>query len=70
MEALNKKQRETILKGWLPTGDSDDARCALSYANALDPAVLSLKIKMMQNPVFYEVSLLLSPIITSDAHQK
>jgi nucleolar pre-ribosomal-associated protein 2 len=53
----NKKTRERILKSWLPTGDSatDDAQ-GLSYkSTALNPAVLSLKIKFMQRPVLYEV---------------
>jgi hypothetical protein len=58
MESLNKKQRETILKGWVPTGDvKKDARRGLSFANALDPAVLSLKIKMTEYAMFYEVGL-------------
>jgi nucleolar pre-ribosomal-associated protein 2 len=54
----NKKTRERIFRSWLPTGDSaaDDSQ-ELSYkSTALDPAVLSLKIKFMQRPVLYEVS--------------
>lgn len=57
METLNKKQRETILKGWIPTGDTtEDERLWLSYANALDPAILSLKLKITDYAMFYEVS--------------
>lgn len=53
-----KKNRERIFKSWLPTGDaaSDDAQ-GLSYkTTALDPSVLSLKIKFMERPVLYDVS--------------
>lgn len=57
MENLNKKQRETILKGWLPTGDAEnDEKLGLSFANATDPAILGLKLKMMEYAMFYEVS--------------
>jgi nucleolar pre-ribosomal-associated protein 2 len=54
-----KKQSERILGSWLPTGDTvvDEAQ-GLSYkSTALDPAVLSLKIKFMQRPVL-EVSII------------
>jgi nucleolar pre-ribosomal-associated protein 2 len=54
-----KKHTERILGSWLPTGDStaDDTQ-GLSYkSTALDPAVLSLKIKFMQRPVL-EVSII------------
>lgn len=58
IESFNKKQRERILKGWLPKGDSkDDELRGLTYTNALDPAILSLKIKIMENAMFYDVSL-------------
>lgn len=57
IETLNKKQRETILKGWLPTGDvTEDERQGLSYSNALEPAILSLKLKISDYAMFYEVS--------------
>lgn len=57
MEILNKRQRETILKGWLPLGDAENERKrALSYANATNPAILSLKLRMMEYAMFYEVS--------------
>ena len=55
----NKKTRERIFRGWLPTSDpaKDDPE-GMSYGStALDPAVLSLKIKFMQRPVLYEVSI-------------
>lgn len=56
MENLNKKQRETILKGWLPIGDAENvAKLGLSYANTTEPAILSLKLKMMEFAMFYEV---------------
>jgi nucleolar pre-ribosomal-associated protein 2 len=53
-----KKSRERIFRSWLPTGDTAlDEVQGLSYkSTALDPAVLSLKIKFMQRPVLYEVS--------------
>jgi nucleolar pre-ribosomal-associated protein 2 len=53
-----KKTRDRIFKGWLPTGKSaTDAGQGLSYkSTALDPAVLSLKIKFMERPMLYEVS--------------
>lgn len=58
LSVVFKKTRERIFRSWLPTGDAaiDDAQ-GLSYqSTALDPAVLSLKIKFMQRPVLYEVS--------------
>jgi hypothetical protein len=59
MENFNKKQREAILKGWLPTGDAmQDEQHGFSYANTLDPAVLALKLKVTEYAMFYEVSLL------------
>jgi hypothetical protein len=42
---LHRKYRERILQGWLTTYES----------TALDPAVLALKVKTMQHPMFYEV---------------
>jgi nucleolar pre-ribosomal-associated protein 2 len=54
---IPKKTRERIFKSWLPTeGSATDDAQGLSYrSTALDPAVLSLKIKFMQRPVLYEV---------------
>ena len=59
---LSKKQRERIFRGWLPPSDGNEdddnqRNQNSSYGSTvLDPAVLSLKIKMMQRPVLYEVS--------------
>jgi nucleolar pre-ribosomal-associated protein 2 len=53
-----KKTRDKIFKSWLPTGNSatDDVQ-GLSYrSTALDPAILSLKVKFMGLPMLYEVS--------------
>lgn len=59
---VHKKTRERIFRSWLPVGDSATHDVPghtprLNYkATALNPAVLSLKIKFMQRPVLYEVS--------------
>jgi len=44
--SLHRKHRERIMKAWLPIS---------SGPGVLDPAVLSLKIKTMRFPMFYEV---------------
>jgi hypothetical protein len=55
-----KSSREQILRGSFLTGQhgSDDADRSLYKSTVLDPAILSLKIKMMARPMVYEVSVL------------
>ncbi|KAH8596936.1 Urb2/Npa2 family-domain-containing protein [Bisporella sp. PMI_857] len=56
IDVFSRKQRERILKSWLPDG-LQEKDPGLSYDNtALDPLVLSLKIKIMSRPAFYEGS--------------
>ncbi len=59
LEVFSKNTRELILKSWPPESPDpahNDSR-ALSYRmTTLDPAVLSLKAKMMERPTLYEVS--------------
>jgi len=59
LEVVFKPTREQILKAWeldeAPGGEVS------TRSNPLDPAVLSLKIKMMQNPMIHDVYQILSP---------
>lgn len=65
LDVFSKKTRESILKAWppeLPDPSHNDSY-ALSYRmTTLDPAVLSLKAKMMTKPTLYEVSTHLMPV--------
>ncbi len=66
LEVITKPMKEQILKGWLPVTEESESktRNEISYTStALDPAVLSLKIKIMRRPLIYEVSKLLSPFL-------
>lgn len=59
IEVFSRSQRETIMKAWPPSSPDPAHKDqeALSYGMAsLDPAVLSLKAKMMRLPTLYKVS--------------
>jgi hypothetical protein len=60
-----KSSREQILRGSFLTSQHDrfDTDRSLYKSTVLDPAVLSLKIKMMTRPMVYEVSIL-APSLT------
>lgn len=60
-----KSSREQILRGSFLTGqrDGDHTDKSLYKSTVLDPAFLSLKIKMMARPMVYEVSIL-APSLT------
>jgi hypothetical protein len=50
-ELFSRENREQILTSWLPAPDKKESKAA-----ALEPALLALKIKLMQRSAFYEVS--------------
>jgi hypothetical protein len=59
VEVFTRSQRERVMKAWPPTIQDSEAAIAgiLSYKMTnLDPAVISLKMKIMQRPTLYEVS--------------
>lgn len=47
--------RERVMKGWLPTTSPENPERFTIESTALNPDVLSLKIKIMNRPTFYEV---------------
>lgn len=53
LDVFSKNNRESIMKKWM--SDSSESIRDL----AVDPAVLSLKIKVLNRPTFYEVSAML-----------
>lgn len=66
LELFTKSNRESILKAWKPDplDSSDKGLSLLSYKMAaLDSAVLSLKIKMWQRPLLYDVSAYLVSLV-------
>jgi nucleolar pre-ribosomal-associated protein 2 len=52
---FSKKDRERIMKSWLPDPENEKSSDLTFESTALDPGVLSLKIKIMKLPTFYEV---------------
>lgn len=59
IEVFSKGHRETILKAWKPDSDGSTLDDSLNLAYQmlpLDPAVLSLKLKMMSRSMLYDVS--------------
>src|SRR4051812_14453031 len=55
VEKFTKKDRERILKAWLPDPENEDAKDFTYESTALDAGVLSLKVKIMSRPTFYKV---------------
>lgn len=55
LDRFSKSDRERIILSWLPATSENNKK--LTYeSTALDEGVLSLKIKIMKRPTFYEVS--------------
>lgn len=50
-ELFSRENREEVLTSWLPVSGSLESKTA-----TLDPAILALKIKLVQRSAFYEVS--------------
>jgi len=56
LEVFSKSNRETIMKAWPSDTPDVDYSGTISYTiSPLDPAVLSLKLKMMHRPTLYDV---------------
>jgi len=65
LDIIHVKERERIMKAWLPETSHSDQK-EISYdSTALDPLVLSLKVKVMHRTTFYEVSISPHPYFTS-----
>lgn len=57
LEIFSKRNREQVMIKWSPVSEEASAeKTEESKLVPADPAVLSLKIKIMQRPTFYEVS--------------
>lgn len=57
LERFSKKNRERIMKSWLPDSDNGQKNESTYQFSLLDHGLLSLKIKVMKRPTFYEVSI-------------
>ncbi len=56
LDDIPKEYRERIMKSWLPPKGNSLQSQGLSFeSTVLDPAVLSLKRKIMRRPKLYEV---------------
>lgn len=56
LDRFSRPDRERVMLSWLPNSASKDKDKLTYESTVLDAGVLSLKIKIMQRPTFYEVS--------------
>lgn len=56
LDRFSKVERERIIKSWLPDPSSERLKDLTYESTVLDKGVLSLKIRIMKRPTFYEVS--------------
>ena len=55
LDVFSKKERERIMKAWLPSSPDQQTTDPLYGPMALDPQVLALKVKILHRPILYEV---------------
>jgi nucleolar pre-ribosomal-associated protein 2 len=56
LERFSRVDRERILKSWLPDSDDKKFKDMTYESTVLNEDVLSLKVKILKRPTFYEVS--------------
>jgi hypothetical protein len=62
LEVLLRSDRERIMKGWLPITSPGNPENFSYESTTLDANVLSLKVKIMKRPTFYEVRIFISSV--------